>query len=120
MPRPDVSPRPRPGAGWAGLALGLALAGAACNTSAAQGPEVHRVTIHGMAFAPAALTVAAGDVVVWTNTDVVPHTVTAPGRFDSGPIAPQQAWRYVAATHGDFAYACTLHPTMTARLVVHQ
>jgi len=48
----------------------------------------------------------------------VPHTATAPGTFDSGPIAAGAAWRYTAAKKGRFDYVCTLHTTMKGVLVV--
>ena len=53
-----------------------ALAGAATQT----------VTIEGMKFQPASVTVKRGDTVVWQNKDVVPHTATAAGKFDSKNI----------------------------------
>ena len=33
-----------------------------------------------MAYAPAEVTVAAGDTIVWVNQDIVPHTVTGEAR----------------------------------------
>jgi plastocyanin len=99
------------------------LAGAAALVAwLAAGPALaaatHRVTIEGMKFAPAALTVKRGDTVVWENQDMVPHTATARGTFDSGPIAAGKSWRYVATKPGHFEVVCTLHPTMKSTLVV--
>jgi plastocyanin len=96
-------------------AIGLALA------CACAGPAVaarHVISIDGMQFAPASLTVRRGDSVVWVNRDPVPHTATAAGGFDSKAIEPGKSWTYVAARRGRFAYLCTFHPTMTATLVV--
>src|SRR6185312_3353306 len=39
----------------------------------ARGTATHTVTIDGMQFQPAALTVKAGDSVVWVNNDPFPH-----------------------------------------------
>ena len=71
-----------------------------------------------MAFVPAELHARAGDTVVWTNRDVVPHTATAAGRFDSGVIAGGGEWRLVVKESGTFAYVCSLHPPMKATLTV--
>ena len=72
-----------------------------------------------MKFTPERLEVKPGDVVVWTNKDFFPHTATADGKaFDSGSIDSQQQWQYVAKKPGEYAYSCTLHPTMKAKLVV--
>jgi putative membrane protein len=77
------------------------------------------ITIEGMAFAPAQVSVREGDRVTWVNKDLFPHTVTASGgAFDSHEIAPGASWSYVAAKAGDYGYRCTFHPTMSARLTV--
>jgi plastocyanin len=87
--------------------------------AAARKPTIHRLTIDATAFTPELLTVRAGDTIVWTNNDPFPHTVTSEaGGFDSKVIAPGQSWRYKAVKKGEFPYACTLHPSMKARLKV--
>ena len=79
---------------------------------------VHEVTIDAFAFEPAVVSVDRGDTIVWRNDDPVPHTVTAPGSFDSGAIAPGGRWRYTAATRGRHEYICSFHPMMKGLLVV--
>ena len=81
--------------------------------------KTHAVRIEGMKFNPERLEVAAGDTVVWTNKDVVPHTVTASGaKVESGEIAPNKSWRFVAKKKGEMPYICRIHPTMKSTLVV--
>jgi plastocyanin len=92
---------------WAVLAL-PALAAA----------ETHVVTIEGMQFQPTALVVQRGDKVVWHNKDLVPHTATAKGRFDSGSIGPDRRWTWTALSAGRYDYVCTFHPGMKAGMVV--
>jgi plastocyanin len=76
------------------------------------------VVIEAMKFAPADVTVKPGDTIVWTNKDIVAHTVTAKtGAFDSKVIPPGGTFKYVARKKGAFAYICSLHP-MTAKLKV--
>lgn len=97
------------------LAAGLA----ACSESRA--PKTHHVEIRAMQYVPAELTVAVGDTVVWTNIDVVPHTVTSSipsaATFDSQGIERSRQWQYKITTAGEIAYVCTYHPTMRAKLI---
>lgn len=103
----------RPARLW--LAAGLVLAAA---LPAAADAGTHTVTIEGMQFAPATLTVKRGDKVVWQNKDVVPHTATAKGAFDSGNIATGKRWSHVMRKAGRYEYVCTYHPGMKAVVVV--
>ena len=82
--------------------------------------ETHVVTMEGMGFSPATLTVRPGDKVVWRNRDVVPHTATAEGSFHSGLVAPGKSWTWTARARasGSLDYVCVYHPGMKARLVV--
>ena len=79
----------------------------------------HAVRIEGMKFIPERLEVAAGDTVVWTNKDFLPHSVTASeARVESGDLAPNKTWRFVARKKGEMHYICRLHPVMKGVLVV--
>lgn len=78
----------------------------------------HVVSIDAMAFQPAAIVVKAGDTVTWKNTDPFPHTVSASGYFTSPEITTGGAWSFKAGRKGSYTYVCTLHPTMTATIVV--
>ena len=81
--------------------------------------KTHAVRIEGMKFVPERLEVAAGDTVVWTNKDFVPHTVTASAaKVESGELAPNKSWRFVAKRKGEMPYVCRLHPVMKGVLVV--
>ena len=87
---------------------------------AAHAPILHVVVIEGVKFTPDALTVNRGDWVHWINKDPFPHTVTAPGTFDSHSIAVGATWKYRARKAGNFAYTCTLHPNMKGTLRVEK
>jgi len=90
--------------------LAAALLSAACT---GRRPQSHTVTIRNFTNAPATLTVAAGDTVVWTNDDIVPHTATArDSAWDSKEIAAGSTWRMVVRTPGRHAYYCVYHPNM--------
>jgi plastocyanin len=100
----------------------LLVAGGVFCLAGCSGPRrsaLHRVAIRGFAFDPESLVVAAGDTVEWHNEDIVPHTSSAgSSRWDSQSIQPGRSWRTVLSTPGTEPYACRLHPTMTAKLVV--
>lgn len=77
------------------------------------------IHIRNFAFAPAADTVRVGRTVTFRNHDLVPHTATADsGGFDSGSIAADGSWRFIARRKGVVAYHCRFHPTMHGTLVI--
>jgi plastocyanin len=78
----------------------------------------HTVKIEGVKFPLASINVRRGDRIVWQNLDVVPHTATAVGRFDSGSIAAGKSWTQAAPAPGRYDVVCTFHPGMKTTLVV--
>ena len=98
------------------LFLLLALTGAA---DAAAPVSNVAISLTKESFVPDSVSVAAGAHIVWTNTDSIPHSVTAnDGRFDSGPVLPGKTFEWTASGSGDIAYHCIYHPSMTATLNV--
>ncbi len=78
-------------------------------------------------FSPNPLTVAPGTTVTWKNTDTVSHYVTSGVPtdnttglvFDSGNlIKPGGTYVFTFANAGTFDYFCTVHPWMTAQVIV--
>jgi plastocyanin len=81
----------------------------------------YRVAMSGYAFSPATLAVTAGSTVTWTNQDTAPHdakTTSAPAAFHSPMLNKGGSWSFTFTTPGTYAYYCTVHPNMTARIVV--
>ena len=77
------------------------------------GGERVEVAIRNFAFAPESAMVSAGDTVVFRNHDVVPHTATAAGKFDSDSIGATAAWQWIVPDSGGrYEYICLYHPTM--------
>lgn len=73
----------------------------------------HAVEIKGMKFVPAALEVAVGDTITFTNADAAPHTATAAdGSFDTGRLNKGQSKQVTIAAAGDHAFKCLVHPMM--------
>jgi len=72
-----------------------------------------------MKFVPERIEVAAGDTIVWTNKDFLPHSVTAAAaKVESGDLAQDKAFRFIARRQGEMKYICRLHPVMQGVVVV--
>ena len=77
------------------------------------------VTLANFAFSPATLNVQVGTTVIWTNNDSTTHTVTSEsGVFDSGNLATNATFSYTFNSAGTFAYHCSIHTSMTGKVVV--
>jgi plastocyanin len=77
------------------------------------------VEIKNDAFAPATLTITAGETVTFTNDDDDAHTVTeTEGAFDSKGLDTNGRWRHTFAKPGTYTYFCQLHPFMKGTIVV--
>jgi hypothetical protein len=80
---------------------------------------VVKVTITNFAFRPRTITVAPGTRVVWTNQDGEVHTVTQDrGAWSSPALDTGDKYSRVFTTAGTYAYHCSIHPFMTATIVV--
>ncbi|MEV0218600.1 cupredoxin family copper-binding protein [Streptomyces sp. NPDC050704] len=81
----------------------------------------YRVAMKGYAFGPATLTVPVGSTVTWTNQDTAPHdvkTTSGPVSIHSPMLEKGQSWSFTFTTAGSYGYYCTVHPDMTARIMV--
>lgn len=77
------------------------------------------IEIQNFVFSPTTVRVKAGSTVTWTNRDQDAHTVTAmAGPFHSPTLNTGQSFRYTFTTPGRYHYLCTIHPFMTATVVV--
>jgi plastocyanin len=77
------------------------------------------VAIKNFAFSPAMVTVKVGTTVTWTNGDQDSHTATATGgAFRSPTLNTGDTFRYTFTRPGRYEYLCTIHPFMTATVVV--
>lgn len=84
------------------------------------GPRTHTVRIEGMQYVPAEIHVRPGDMVVFLNADLVPHTVTerVMCQFDSGLIDKNASWKITCPKEGTFEYRCRYHPPMLGTIRV--
>jgi plastocyanin len=118
------------------VAVGIALLGGCGGLPTASAPEAagappaaasvqdapvasDTVAIQNFTFSPAIVTVKAGTTVTWTNRDQDPHTATAmSGPFHSPTLTNGESYHYTFTMPGRFEYLCTVHPFMTATVVV--
>jgi plastocyanin len=90
--------------------------------AASAAPRQVTVDMKGIAFKPDQVSVAPGGKVTWKNFDAAPHDA----KFDQNDVIPQTkllqrgdtASITAPAKPGSYAYVCSVHPLMTAVLVV--
>jgi plastocyanin len=75
------------------------------------------VKIANFAFNPGEITVTLGTEVTWINEDSTVHTVTDTD-LDSGEIKPGESFKYTFPAPGTYEYHCSIHPSMTGKVVV--
>jgi len=93
----------------------LALVAISCSGSGAGVPNASPVATTNVdlpksyKFAPAAISVTAGDTVTWTNSDNFSHSVRIEG---SEPLVmkPGEHVTYTFDAPGTFKYDCSFHP----------
>jgi len=86
---------------------------------AQKGGQTDSVAIRNFAFAPAMVTVPVGTTITWTNDDQDAHTVSATGgAFRSAALNNGDTFRFTFTKPGRYDYICTIHPFMTATVVV--
>jgi len=83
------------------------------------GRASERARIVDFSFRPKRIEVDRRTRVRWLNAGGVAHTVTsATGLWDSGSIAPGDMFSRVFRRAGTFRFLCSIHPSMTGRVVV--
>jgi plastocyanin len=108
------------------VSLYLAEAPAIATTSAtasAETPNDSTATVVDMAnlsYTPAQIDIPVGTAVTWTNSDTVPHTVTAQDRglLQSGTLNPGDDFSQTFDEPGMIDYFCEFHAGMKGKVVV--
>ena len=56
----------------------------------------------------------------WVNHDDIPHTVVSEDKttFKSRPLDTDEKFSFKFAKPGTYTYFCSIHPKMTAKVVV--
>jgi plastocyanin len=83
-------------------------------------PKALEIKIDNFSFGPMTVTVAAGTTITWTNDDDVPHTVVSEDHttFKSRALDTGEKFSYTFTKPGEYPYFCSVHPKMTAKIVV--
>ena len=109
---------------WATLMMAAAVVlvsgpkAVAANAGQAQTSSAE-VKIDNFSFGPAAITVAAGTTVTWTNRDDIPHTVVSDDKaFKSKAMDTDEKFSFTFTKPGTYGYFCSIHPKMTGKVVV--
>jgi plastocyanin len=85
----------------------------------AQATSSPEVTIDNFTFTAASITVPTGTEVTWVNRDDIPHTVVSQdGVFRSKALDTDDKFTFKFSQPGTYHYFCSIHPKMTAEVVV--
>ncbi len=77
------------------------------------------VKIDNFSFTPATITIPVGATVRWTNRDDIPHTIVSDDKvFKSKALDTDEQFTYTFTKPGTYTYFCSIHPKMTAEVVV--
>jgi plastocyanin len=82
--------------------------------------ETIKVTIDKVAYAPVSISARVGDVIEWSNVDLVAHTSTARDKSFDIMILPNKTQTMTVKKAGEFDYYCKFHPNMTGHISVKE
>ena len=110
----------RPARFWLVVAaLAATIAFPSGSIARAETPQPIVIEIVKFRFEPQEVTLHPGDIVIWKNRDIVPHTATAKdGGWDSGTIEAGGSWQTVITEDMIGTYFCVFHPSMIASLSI--
>ncbi len=107
------------GASPSATAAPPATSGSATTSGSAAPSGGSTVEINNFMFTPMSLTVPVGATVTWKFDDSTQHTVTADDNsFASSPMGSGQTFTHTFTTAGTVPYHCSIHPSMTATIIV--
>jgi len=95
-------------------------AGKAEPSGAASESGALEIKMKDFQFDPKSATVKVGQTVKWVNEDTADHDVTdeKTGQFESKQFGQGGSFEFTPKKAGTIDYVCTLHPGMTAKLIV--
>jgi plastocyanin len=103
----------------AALSLGVACGSAESPDFSGQVPEgAPHVNQDALRFKPNELTVPAGELVYFTNSESAVHNVTFDGEDLSGTLNKGDVFAYSFADPGEYQLTCTFHPQMKVTITV--
>ena len=101
----------------------LAVAFSTTRPALAASPEANppgvEIKIDNFTFTPPSLTVKVGTQITWTNGDDIPHNVVSSDNvFKSKTLDTDEKFSFTPTKPGTYSYFCSIHPKMTAKVVV--
>lgn len=83
-------------------------------------PQTFNIKIKSYAFSPVELRIKKGDTIIWTNNDVVSHTVTSSSgsELNSEALSQEETYSHTFNAQGAYEYYCKPHPFMKAKIIV--
>jgi plastocyanin len=98
--------------------LTLYVSAGATPASRAEAPA-NAVRIADQKFAPASITIKAGETVTWTNADNRDHKIVGKdGSWTSDNLKHGDTFKHTFDKAGTYAYACEYRPRMKGTVVV--
>lgn len=95
-----------------------------CHNPYGAGPGPDEIFIYKFEFNPVRLTASRGDTVIWVNVDEITHRVlsgvpaTPDSFFDSGDIAPDDTFRFLFDSTGNYNYFDVYYPSMIGSITI--
>lgn len=80
--------------------------------------KTYPVAIKNSAFDPRELTIAAGDMVTWTNNDAMLHNVDIDNLAKSPRMQQGETFTQTFDKPGTYNYDCDIHPFMKGTVIV--
>jgi plastocyanin len=109
----------KPAAWFFAIGLAAALPAPLPARAAPEAAAAIEVKIDNFTFAPQRIVVKAGTTVTWINEDDIPHTVASSGKlFKSKTLDTEDRFTFTFTRPGEYLYFCSLHPHVTATIVV--
>jgi len=86
----------------------------------AQEPKNVEVSMKDIEFVPENVTAKAGQTIIWTNAEAIPHNVTATegAKFKSKDLSRKQTFEYKTEKAGRIDYVCTIHTGQNGSITV--
>lgn len=110
------------------IAVIMTLVAGGLSWATVAGPPYAQIVIEDSSpyFVPVTATITSGSPIRWENPTPTHHTVThnacvddsAPCAFDSGTVAPGEAYTLTGLPPGRYPYHCRIHPIMRGVLTV--
>ncbi|MBL1421861.1 MAG: cupredoxin domain-containing protein [Alphaproteobacteria bacterium] len=81
--------------------------------------KTHQIKISNFEFEPTILNVEIGDVVIWMNIDIAPHTATARDKsWSTKTLKKGEQQEIIISKDMSLDYFCRFHPMMKATLTL--